>query len=52
MIADVPTKGVRTVYATLGDWFAYTVILFVVVLIGVVAYRELGLGATRPMRDG
>jgi len=47
MISDVPTRGVKTVYAILGDWFAYTVILFVIVLIGVVVYRELGFGRCR-----
>ena len=44
MISDVPARGVRTVYGALGDWFVYTVILFAVVLIGVVAYREMRFG--------
>lgn len=47
MIADVPTRGAKTVYAILGDWFAYTVSLFVVILIGVVAYREVGVRQRR-----
>jgi len=47
MVADVPTTGVRTVYAALGDWFAYIVILFVIILVGAVAYRELGIGRRR-----
>jgi apolipoprotein N-acyltransferase len=32
MIADVPTKGVLTIYSRLGDWFAWVclvVLLFV-----------------------
>lgn len=47
MISDVPTRGVKTVYAVLGDWFAYTVILFVIVLIVVVAHREVRFGKHR-----
>jgi apolipoprotein N-acyltransferase len=34
MTSEVPTRRVRTVYAVLGNWFAHTTILFVVVLIG------------------
>ena len=41
MIADVPTKGVRTVYSKLGDWFAWLCLAMVVVLAGM-AFRSKG----------
>lgn len=41
MIADVPTKGVRTVYSKLGDWFAWLCLAMVVVL-AAMAFRSKG----------
>jgi hypothetical protein len=35
MVAYVPTHGVRTIYAMLGDWFAWISIVALVVLIGI-----------------
>jgi apolipoprotein N-acyltransferase len=32
MVADVPTKGVRTIYSRLGDWFAWVCMALLVVL--------------------
>lgn len=41
MLADVPTRGVRTPYALLGDWFAYLCSAFVVGLIGWAVYARI-----------
>jgi len=34
MISEVPTKGVRTIYSRLGDWFAWVCIAGLLLLIG------------------
>ena len=40
MVADVPVQGVRTIYATIGDVFAWLSIAGLVVLIGVATGRS------------
>ncbi len=40
MLADVPTKGVRTIYGVLGDWFAYANALLAAGLLGWAAWRR------------
>jgi apolipoprotein N-acyltransferase len=45
LVAEIPTRGVRTVYARFGDWFAWTCALAVVVLALSASRREDG-GAT------
>ena len=44
MIADVPTRGVRTLYSRLGDWFAWACIAALVLLV----VTGLARGRTRP----
>jgi apolipoprotein N-acyltransferase len=34
MVSDVPTKGVRTIYSRLGDWFAWTCVAGLLALMG------------------
>jgi apolipoprotein N-acyltransferase len=34
MISEVPTKGVRTIYSRLGNWFAWVCVAGSLVLIG------------------
>jgi apolipoprotein N-acyltransferase len=34
MISEVPTKGVRTVYSRLGDWFAWVCVAALLLLVG------------------
>ena len=41
MVADVPTKGVRTIYSRLGDWFAWLdVVVFLVLAVSVLRPRS------------
>ena len=44
MIADVPTRGVRTLYSRLGDWFAWACIAALLLLV----VTGLARGRTRP----
>ena len=39
MLADVPVRVTRTVYGYLGDWFAWTSIVLLVLLAGMAVYR-------------
>jgi apolipoprotein N-acyltransferase len=39
MLADLPTRGVRTLYARWGDWFAYLMLL---VMLGLLAFSTWG----------
>ena len=41
-ITHVPTRGVRTLYALAGDWFAYTAMLFTVGMIVWAVYQRVG----------
>ena len=47
MISEVPTKGVRTIYSRLGDWFAWVCVAGLLLLIGraVSARRSMNVGA-------
>jgi len=44
MVADVPIHGVRTIYATIGDLFAWLSVAGLVVLIGVAIARRRTAG--------
>ena len=53
MVASVPMQGVRTIYATIGDLFAWLSVAGLVVLIGVALARrrtagEVGAAAPSP----
>ena len=39
LIAQVPTRGVKTIYSRLGDWFAWLSVATIFVLMGF-AFRE------------
>ncbi len=39
MLADVPTRGIRTLYTYLGDWFAWASIALFVLLAGLAVFR-------------
>jgi apolipoprotein N-acyltransferase len=41
MVAEVPTHGTHTIYATLGDWFAWLCLAGLVVVSGVAIARDL-----------
>jgi apolipoprotein N-acyltransferase len=41
IIYDVPTRGVRTLYALAGDWFAYLVVAATVVLVGWAVWKKV-----------
>jgi apolipoprotein N-acyltransferase len=41
MIFDVPTHGVRTLYALAGDWFAYLVTAATVVMLGWATWKKV-----------
>jgi len=45
MVADVPMQGVRTIYATIGDLFAWLSVAGLVVLLGVAIARRRTAGA-------
>jgi apolipoprotein N-acyltransferase len=47
MVAYVPVEGVRTIYATIGDLFAWLAMAGLVALIGVAIARGRNSGATR-----
>ncbi len=40
MFADVPTRGVRTIYGAMGDWFAYLAVIAAMAFIGVALYKR------------
>jgi apolipoprotein N-acyltransferase len=42
MIAEVPTQGRRTLYAMLGDWFAYACMAGLALLTGLALVRRRG----------
>jgi apolipoprotein N-acyltransferase len=44
MIVDVPTRGVKTGYTFLGDWFAYACIAYIVGLVGWSVYKGIRRG--------
>jgi apolipoprotein N-acyltransferase len=46
MVADLPTRGVRTLYGLLGDWFAWAGAALAVVL------AVLGIARPAPGREG
>lgn len=48
MVAYVPTKGVRTIYATVGDAFAWLCVVALALLVGAAARRTLRSRAARP----
>ncbi|MFU8874597.1 hypothetical protein [Micromonospora sp. SL4-19] len=41
MVAYVPTKGVRTIYGSVGDLFAWLCIAVLAVLVGIAAHRAV-----------
>jgi len=45
MVSEVPSRGARTIYSRLGDWFAW------VCLVGLVLLTALSLRRKRPTRD-
>lgn len=47
MISEVPTRGVRTIYSRLGDWFAWVCVAGLLLLVGraVSARRGMNVGA-------
>ena len=55
IVADVPTHGVRTIYATIGDLFAYLCIVGLLGLIGLAVLqsrrRRTTVTATTPVRE-
>lgn len=40
MISDVPIKGTKTIYATMGDWFVWVCIIGLLFIFGKVFYRR------------
>lgn len=40
MISDVPIKGVKTIYAILGDWFVWLCLIGLLFIVGKVFYRR------------
>jgi hypothetical protein len=42
LIAQLPTRGVRTIYSRLGDWFAWLCILALAALIALAWRRDRG----------
>jgi apolipoprotein N-acyltransferase len=49
MLADVPTRGTRTVYGCIGDWFAYVCIILVIVS-AVIGIRKAVSGKPRKLQ--
>ncbi len=41
MIADVPIKGIRTIYGTLGDWFIILVWIALVAMLGITILKTI-----------
>jgi len=50
MIIDIPIKGRKTIYSTLGDWFIYLNALFLVLLI-ILRFKKLNLKKRKPLTN-
>ena len=50
MIVAVPTRGVRTGYAFLGDWFVYSCLVFILGLAGWTVYEGVRRACTARAR--